>query len=81
VAPIVSDPRDVRLIYEQNILKAKKELERLEAEESSAAPAAPAVNGHGETKATAPVAEGESASNEVEDVAADVKAASLEDKE
>lgn len=81
MAPIVSDPKDVRLIYEQNIAKAKKELERLEAEESAAAAAAPAVNGHSEIKAAAPVAEGESVSNGVEEVTADVKAVSLEDKE
>lgn len=75
----------------QNIAKAKKELERLEAEDDAAASptATPAshVNGHGETKATASVAEGGSVANEVElvkgavaDVVADLKGASLEDK-
>lgn len=77
----------------QNIAKAKLEVERLEAEESSSVPDTPTTSqanghGHGETKATASVDEGGSVTNEVEllkaaasDVVADLKGASLEDKE
>ena len=72
----------------QNIAKAKKDIEKLEAEETGAAESsAPATNGHGETKATAGVEEGGSVANEIElmkeaaaDVAADLKEASIEDK-
>jgi len=77
---------------ERNIAKAKKELERLEAEDE--APAASAktteTNGgaHGETKATAGVDDGGSIANEIKlaegavaDVVADLKGASIEDKE
>ncbi|TAQ91461.1 hypothetical protein B7494_g141 [Chlorociboria aeruginascens] len=72
----------------RNIDKARKEVERLEAEEISAPapPAAPTSNG--EHKATASVEEGGSIANEVElikkateDVVADLKGASIEDKE
>ncbi|KAF4625482.1 hypothetical protein G7Y89_g12685 [Cudoniella acicularis] len=74
---------------QKNIAKARKELERLESEEDGASPTTPATNGnHGETKATAGVEEGGSVANEVEfvknaeaNVAADLKNASLEDKE
>ncbi len=75
----------------QNIAKAKKELERLEAEEAaSSGPGTPITPAHanGETKATASVEEGGSVANEVElikaaasDVIADLKGASIEDKE
>ncbi|RAL66981.1 hypothetical protein DID88_007761 [Monilinia fructigena] len=78
----------------RNIEKAKKELERLEAEEQSgiATPASetPATNGHGhgETKATAGADEGGSVVNEVElikegekDAAADLAEAAKEDAE
>jgi hypothetical protein len=73
---------------QQNIQKAKKEVERLEAEESStpATPATP-VHANGDGKATASVDEGGSVKNEIElskeadeDVAKDLKEASLEDK-
>lgn len=74
---------------EKNIAKAKKEVERLDAEETTSStpviPAAPTANG--ESKATAAVEEGGSVANEVElikeadaDVVADLKDASLEDK-
>ncbi|KAM3065355.1 multicopy suppressor of BFA (Brefeldin A) [Clarireedia jacksonii] len=74
----------------RNIAKAQKEVERLDAEDQSTpeVPGTPATNGHGETKATASVDEGGSVANEVElikgavaDVAADLKAASLEDQQ
>ncbi|KAB8299340.1 hypothetical protein EYC80_001412 [Monilinia laxa] len=78
----------------RNIEKAKKELERLEAEEQSgsATPVSetPATNGHGhgETKATAGADEGGSVANEVElikggekDAAADLTEAAKEDAE
>lgn len=72
----------------QNIEKAQKEVERLEAEEStSPATFSPATNGHGDNKATASVDEGGSVANEIKladaavaDAAADLKEASLEDK-
>jgi uncharacterized coiled-coil DUF342 family protein len=71
---------------EKNISKAKKEVERLDAEESATASATPTTNGDSQ-KATAPV-EGGSVSTEIEmtknaaaDVVADLKGASLEDKE
>lgn len=74
----------------QNIAKAQKELERLEAEEASSAPETPttaAPHANGETKATASVEEGGSVANEIElvkgavaDVIADLKGASIEDK-
>jgi hypothetical protein len=75
----------------QNIAKAKKEVERLDAEDLAPAVATPAAptngHGHGETKATASVADGGSITNEVElvknavaDVVADLQGASLEDK-
>ncbi|TVY88484.1 Uncharacterized protein LAWI1_G004549 [Lachnellula willkommii] len=83
---------DQKAQTEKNIAKAKKELERLEAEDE--APAAPAktteTNGdaHGETKATAGVDEGGSVANEINlikaagsDVIADLQGASIEDKE
>jgi hypothetical protein len=70
----------------QNIDKAKKEVERLETEESSTPASTPHTNGHGENKATASVEEGGSITNEIKleeaavaDVAADLKGASLED--
>ncbi len=75
----------------QNIEKAQKEVERLEAEEAGSTPATPttsAPHANGETKATASVDEGGSVANEIElvksaaaDVVADLKGASLEDKE
>jgi len=76
---------------ERNIAKAKKEVERLEVEESAtnSTPNTPTTTAHanGETKATASVEEGGSVTNEVEliksaaaDVVADLKGASLEDK-
>jgi uncharacterized coiled-coil DUF342 family protein len=74
----------------QNIAKAKKEVERLEAEESaSGTPATPAtpVHANGDGKNTAGVEEGGSVKNEVEllksaaaDVVADLKGTTLEDK-
>ncbi|CAG8976006.1 hypothetical protein HYALB_00007533 [Hymenoscyphus albidus] len=74
---------------QKNIEKAKKELEKLEAEEAEtpAATSAPAkAKSHGETKATAGVDDGGSVANEVElikeavaDVVADLKGASIED--
>jgi len=74
---------------QKNIEKAKKEVERLDTEDSSAAPTESAhVNGHGhgETKGTASVDEGGSIKNEIDlvkgavaDVTADLKGASLED--
>ena len=78
--------------FPQNIAKAKKEVERLDAEDaassSPAAPSTPTTNGHGETKATASVSEGGLVANEIElikkateDVVADLKGASLEDAE
>ncbi|TVY39226.1 Uncharacterized protein LSUB1_G004021 [Lachnellula subtilissima] len=83
---------DQKAQTEKNIAKAKKELERLEAEDE--APAVPAktveTNGaaHGETKATAGVDDGGSVANEINlmkaagsDVIADLQGASLEDKE
>lgn len=75
----------------QNIAKAKKEVERLEAEESaSAGPATPAEPAHahanGDGKATAVPGEGGNVKNEIDleaaaekDVADDLKEASLED--
>ncbi|PBP26145.1 nuclear segregation protein [Diplocarpon rosae] len=74
---------------EKNIAKARKEVERLEAEEeaSPATPTTPAPHANGETKATASAEEGGSVANElnlikgaVADVAADLKNASIEDK-
>jgi hypothetical protein len=73
----------------QNIEKAKKEVERLDVEEAAAANGthAPAPHANGETKATASVDEGGSVANEIElekeaeeDVVADLKEASLEEK-
>lgn len=75
----------------QNIAKAKKEVERLDTEEPSTTngSSTPATNGHGhgETKATAGVEDGGLISNEVdllkkavEDVTADLKGESLEEK-
>ncbi|KAH8592889.1 hypothetical protein B0O99DRAFT_662875 [Bisporella sp. PMI_857] len=72
----------------QNIAKAKKEVERLDAEDSAASstPHPTPVNGHGETKATASVDEGGSVANEIAledaalaDATADLKEAKLED--
>jgi hypothetical protein len=74
----------------QNIAKAKKEVERLDAEDSAAnsVPDTPTTaHANGETKATGSI-EGGSVANEVEplksaaaDVVTDLKGASLEDKE
>ncbi|KAG0649193.1 hypothetical protein D0Z07_4550 [Hyphodiscus hymeniophilus] len=73
----------------KNVEKARKEVERLEAEESST-PATPATPAHanGDSKATASVDEGGSVKNEIElskeadeDLAKDLKEASIEDKE
>jgi hypothetical protein len=81
--------REHMLNMKQNIEKAKKEVERLEAEESStpATPVTP-VHANGDSKATASVDEGGSVKNEIElskeadeDLAKDLKAASIEDKE
>ncbi|RDW91812.1 hypothetical protein BP5796_01206 [Coleophoma crateriformis] len=74
---------------ERNIAKAKKEVERLEAEETAATTApTPPVNGDHSMKATATPDEGGSVAAEISlmkeaaaDVAADLKSASLEDKE
>jgi hypothetical protein len=76
---------------QQNVEKAEKEVKRLEAEEDGLATPTEKVaptNGHGETKATAGIEEGGSVANEVElvkgavaDVVADLKGASIEDKE
>lgn len=74
----------------QNIAKAKKEVERLDAEDEAGAPSTPAAPAHanGDGKNTAGVDDGGSVKNEIElekeavdDAAADLKAASLEDKE
>lgn len=76
----------------QNIAKAKKELERLEAEDEAPSTLAKTAdtNGatHGETKGTAGVDDGGSIANEIKlaegavaDVVADLKGASIEDKE
>jgi hypothetical protein len=83
--------KNITLTFHKNIAKAKKEVERLDAEDIVAASPAttPAshVNGHGETKVTASVTEGGSVANEVElvkgavaDVVADLKGVLLEDK-
>jgi len=73
----------------QNIAKAKKEVERLNAEDANDAPATSETktNGHGETKATASVDEGGSVANEIAledaaaaDAAAELKEVSLEEK-
>jgi hypothetical protein len=78
----------------QNIAKAKKEVERLEAEELNgiSTPSTPTTttlpaHANGETKATAAVVEGGSVANEEKpeeeakgDLTADLKATSLEDK-
>lgn len=74
---------------QENIKKAREAVQKLEEEESSTAGTTSApVNGHGETKATASVDEGGSVKNEINlekaaelDVEADLKEASLEDKE
>ncbi|KAL3421171.1 nuclear segregation protein [Phlyctema vagabunda] len=75
---------------EKNIAKAKKEVERLEAEEDAPSPAAAStpVNGDHSLKATATPAEGGTVAAEISllkeaaaDVVADLKGASLEDKE
>jgi len=80
----------ILLTPQQNIAKAKKEVERLDAEDSAPATPVETANGHGhgETKATASVDEGGSVENEialvegaVEDAVADLKAVSIEDKE
>ncbi|CAL3969840.1 unnamed protein product [Diplocarpon coronariae] len=74
---------------EKNIAKARKEVERLEAEEeaSPATPTTSVPHANGETKATASAEEGGSVANEINlikgaiaDVAADLKNASIEDK-
>jgi hypothetical protein len=80
----------ITLTFQQNIAKAKKDVERLDAEDAaSSSPAAKPtahVNGHGETKTTASIAEGGSVANEVDhvkgavaDVVADLKGTSLVD--
>ena len=85
-------PQQITNTHVKNIAKAKAEVERLEAEESSSVPGTPTTSApahaNGETKATASVDEGGSVANEVEliksaaaDVVADLKGASLEDKE
>lgn len=74
----------------QNIAKAQKEIERLDAEDST--PATPTTNGHtkketstvGETVASvtdAVSAEAEKVKNAAADIVADLKGASIEDKE
>jgi len=72
---------------QKNIAKARKEVERLDAEDAGAASVTHLNgHGHGETKATASVDEGGSVANEialedaaVADAAADLKEATIED--
>lgn len=86
--------KDQEAQTQRNIAAAKKEVEKLEAEEAAAANGTPATpttdapHANGETKATASVDEGGSVKNEIDlvksavaDVAADLKGASIEDKE
>ncbi|CZR66999.1 related to brefeldin A resistance protein BFR1 (maintenance of normal ploidy) [Phialocephala subalpina] len=86
--------KDQEAQTQKNIAAAKKEVEKLEAEEAAAANGSPATptteasHANGETKATASVDEGGSVKNEIDliksavsDVTADLKGASIEDKE
>lgn len=70
---------------DQNITKAKKEVERLDAEEANAA--SPSTNGHSETKASATPEETSIIAKEVElikgvvaNAVAEITGASVEDK-
>lgn len=63
----------------QNIAKAKKEIERLETEDSS--PSTPTTNGHAKTEEKGVIAkEIDLIKDAVADVVADLKGASIDDK-